>query len=188
MAETRVLVVYATSEGHTAVVAERIADVLRGTVDDVDVRLAEHGPSPAGYDAVVAGGPIHATHHSRHLVHWLERYAADLRRMPTALFQVSLTSAGDDEDHHRAARDLLAHLEEQTGFDPDIVGLFAGALLYTRYGWFKRHVMAAIAKREGGDTDTTQDHDYTDWEAVESFATDIAALVAAADRPVRRDA
>lgn len=176
MVDRRALVVYATSEGHTALVAERIADVLRRTVDDVDVRLAEDGPSPVGYDVVVAGGPIHATHHSRHLVHWLETYATELRRVPTALFQVSLTSANDDEEHQRTARDLLAHLEERTGFDPDVVGLFAGALLYTKYGWLKRHVMRAIAKHEGGDTDMSQDHEYTDWEAVESFATDVAAL------------
>ena len=190
MVDRRALVVYATSEGHTALVAERIADVLRRTIDDVhidvDVRPAEHGPPPEGYDVVVAGGPIHATHHARHLVRWLEQYAAELARVPTALFQVSLTSARDDEAHDRAARELLSRLEEDTGFDPDVVGLFAGALLYTRYGWFKRHLMAAIARREGGDTDTSRDHDYTDWDAVEAFATDVAALAIAADRPAAR--
>jgi len=187
MVDRRALVVYATSEGHTALVAERIADVLRATTDDVridvDVRLAEHGPSPEGYDLVVAGGPIHAGHHARHLIRWLERYAAELAALPTALFQVSLTSAGDDEAHDRTARELLARLEEDTGFDPDVVGLFAGALMYTRYGWFKRHLMKAIARREGGDTDTSSDHEYTDWDAVEGFATDLAALVVAGDRP-----
>jgi menaquinone-dependent protoporphyrinogen oxidase len=182
MVERRALVVYATSEGHSALVAERIAEGLRATIDEVDVRIAEHGPSPDGYDVVVAGGPIHAGHHARHLVQWLKRYAAELTHVPTALFQVSLTSARDDEAHARTARDLLARLEEDTGFDPDVVGLFGGSLNYTRYGWFKRHVMAAIARREGGDTDTTTDHDYTDWDAVEHFATDVAALAAAGDR------
>src|SRR5215217_8406943 len=62
MAETRVLVVYATSEGHSALVAERIAEALRRTVDVVDLRLAAQAPDPSGYDAVVAGGPIHASH------------------------------------------------------------------------------------------------------------------------------
>jgi len=190
MVDRRALVVYATSEGHSALVAERIADVLRRTIDDVhidvDVRPAENGPSPEGYDVVVAGGPIHAGHHARHLVHWLERYAAELEAVPTALFQVSLTSAGDDEAHDRTARELLAQLEEKSGFDPDIVGLFAGALIYTRYGWFKRHLMRAIAHHEGGDTDTSSDYDYTDWDAVESFATDVAALAVAAHRPAGR--
>jgi menaquinone-dependent protoporphyrinogen oxidase len=182
MPETRALVVYATSEGHTSVVAERIADVLRRTIDSVDVRLAAEAPSPEAYDAVVAGGPIHAAHHARPLVHWLERHATELKGRPAALFQVSLTSVNDDAAHTQRAHDLLADLEQKTGFDPDIVGLFAGAVLYTRYGWFKRHLMRAIVSREGGDTDTTRDYDYTDWAAVEQFALDVAALVASADR------
>ena len=60
--------------------------------------------------------------------------------------------------------------------------MFAGALLYTRYGWVKRHLMRAIARHEGGDVDTSRDHDYTDWDAVEHFAGDVAAMVAAPPR------
>ena len=57
---------------------------------------------------------------------------------------------------------------ERTGFDPDAVGLFAGALVYTQYGWLKRHLMRSIVKREGGDLDMSKDYEYTDWDAVRS--------------------
>ena len=57
--------------------------------------------------------------------------------------------------------------------------MFAGALVYTQYGWFKRRVMRVIARREGGDTDMTHDHEYTDWQAVEQFARDVHKLVQA---------
>ena len=50
---------------------------------------------------------------------------------------------------------------------------FAGALRYSRYGWLKRRLMRSIARREGGDTDTSRDHVYTDWDAVDRFAVDI---------------
>lgn len=179
MAETRALVVYATSEGHSALVAERIAEALRKTIDVVDLRLAAQVPDPSAYDAVVAGGPVHAAHHDKALVHWLETYAQEVNAKPSGLFQVSLTSTNDDETHTREARDLLVGLEEKTGFDPDVVGMFAGAVLYTRYGWFKRRLMRHIVAKEGGDTDITQDYDYTDWDAVERFARDFGALVAA---------
>ena len=68
---------------------------------------------------------------------------------------------------------------DRTGFDPDLVGLFAGALVYTQYGWFKRRVMRVIARREDGDTDTSHDHEYTDWQSVEQFARDVHKLVQA---------
>jgi menaquinone-dependent protoporphyrinogen oxidase len=63
-------------------------------------------------------------------------------------------------------------LLDATGLDPDVVGLFAGALAYRRYGWFKRHLMRSIARRQGGDTDMTRDFEYTDWDAVTEFAAD----------------
>ena len=50
----------------------------------------------------------------------------------------------------------------------------AGALLYQEYGLLKRLVMRMIAKRAGGDTDTSRDHVYTDWEALERFAGQLA--------------
>jgi menaquinone-dependent protoporphyrinogen oxidase len=37
--------------------------------------------------------------------------------------------------------------------------------------------MRVISRREGGDTDTSHDHEYTDWQAVEQFARDLHKLV-----------
>lgn len=171
-----ILVVFHTAEGQTAQIANRIAEVLRGEGTAVDVSAVDAAPPPDGYAAVVVGDSIHAVHHSRELTRYLKDHAAVLNAMPSALFQVSLTSANPDDEHTAAAQGLVHELVEKTGFDPDIVGLFAGALVYTRYGWFKRHVMRAIVKREGGDTDMTHDYEYTDWDAVEHFARDVNAL------------
>jgi menaquinone-dependent protoporphyrinogen oxidase len=42
-------------------------------------------------------------------------------------------------------------------------------------------MMRLIAGAAGGDTDTSRDYEYTDWEAVERFAMDFAARL----HPVR---
>ena len=47
---------------------------------------------------------------------------------------------------------------------------FAGAIKYTQYGFITRWIMRRIAKKEGGDTDTSRDHEYTDWVQVTRFA------------------
>jgi menaquinone-dependent protoporphyrinogen oxidase len=174
--DPKILVVFHTVEGQTAHIADRIASVLRAAGDTVDIAAVEEAPTPDRYDAVVAGGSIHAVHHSRQLVHYLEEHAGALNAMPAALFQVSLTSANPDEEHTAAAQGLVHELLGKTGFEPDIVGLFAGALVYTQYGWFKRQVMRAIVRREDGDTDMSHDYEYTDWNAVDQFARDVDAL------------
>jgi menaquinone-dependent protoporphyrinogen oxidase len=172
----RVLIAFHTEEGQTARIAERIADVLRASGTSVASAPADAETSVEGYDVVVVGGSIHAAHHSKALRRFLRAHAADLDAMPTALFQVSLTSASPDDEHTATAHGMVQELLDETGFSPDIVAMFAGALVYTRYGWFKRHLMRAIVKREGGDTDMSRDHEYTDWDAVEAFARDVATL------------
>jgi menaquinone-dependent protoporphyrinogen oxidase len=182
MAVPRVLVVFHSSEGQTARIAERIALVLRERGETVDVSGVETAPAPDSYDGIVVGDSIHAVKHSRAMIRYLEAHVATLNSMPSALFQVSLTSANPDAEHTATAHALVEDLLARTGFDPDLVGLFAGALVYTQYGWFKRHLMRAIVRREGGDLDMSRDFEYTDWMAVARFAEDVDRLVRTSGR------
>jgi menaquinone-dependent protoporphyrinogen oxidase len=173
----KVLIAYYSSEGQTRRIAEHLAAELGRLGNLVEVASVEQAPDVGDYDAVVVGDPIHAVHHSRALTKWLRSHADELGGKTTALFQVSLTSANPDEEHTASAQKLVHELLDRTGFDPDAVGLFAGALLYTRYGWIKRHLMRSIVKREGGDLDMSRDYEYTDWTVVDQFATDVDAIV-----------
>jgi menaquinone-dependent protoporphyrinogen oxidase len=180
MAASRILVVFHSAEGQTAQIAAHLADVMQGDDAVVETSTAEAGPDPAGFDGVVLGDSIHVGEHSKELTAYIERHVAALNAMPAALFQVSLTSADDSPDSAAEAGALVAKLLDATGFDPDIVARFAGALAYTRYGWMKRRLMHQIMRKSGGETDTSRDHEYTDWAAVEQFGRDVAAYVATA--------
>ncbi len=172
----RVLVVFHTGEGQTEKIADRIVNELERKDALVALSDAASAPPPTAYDAVVVGDSIHGGRHSRQLARWVERYEQQLADVPVALYQVSLTSAIDDETHTAEANRLVQQFLDATGLDPDMVGLFAGALAYRRYGWLKRAVMKRIVAAEGGDTDTSRDHEYTDWDAVDQFAADVLAL------------
>jgi len=52
--------------------------------------------------------------------------------------------------------------------------MIAGALKYTQYNFFIKWVMKGIARKEGGSTDTSRDHEYTDWEQVTAYARRLA--------------
>ena len=182
MREQRILVVFHTTEGQTEKIANRIAAVLQGDGASVDLHTADSAPAPDGYDSVVVGGSIHAGRYGSALTDYIKANAAALNAMPAGLFQVSLTSANPDEQHTKAAHGMMQKLLDDTGFDPDVVGMFAGAVVYTKYGWIKRRIMKAIVAAEGGDPDTTNDHEYTDWAAVEQFARDVQAHVRATGR------
>lgn len=173
-----VLIVFHSVDGQVEKIASRIAEHLRAIGADVTMAPAADAPAPDGFDVVVLGDSIHVSHHSKELTAYLRAHVQRLNELPTALFQVSLISAGEGERPQQLAHGLVDELLAETGFDPDVVGLFAGAVLYRRYGWVKRRIMRAIVAREGGDTDTSHDHEYTDWEAVDHFAEDVGRLAA----------
>ena len=117
--------------------------------------------------------------HGRPLRHYVGRHQDALTSIPVAVFQVSLASAEHDEEHDAEAHSYLDQLLEGTGLRPEAVGLFAGALAYTEYGWITRRVMRSIAAHEGHSTDTSSDHDDTDGDAVDAFAADVLRLARA---------
>ena len=58
---SRILVTYASTHGHTAKIAARIADVLRADGHTADLR--DDLPDVDGYDAEIAGGSVHGGMH-----------------------------------------------------------------------------------------------------------------------------
>lgn len=177
---TRVLVVYGSSEGQTASIAERIGDVLDDDGIDVTLVHANHSPAdlePADYDGIVVGASIHAGRHQAAVGKFVSSHHDTLTRLPSAFFSVSLSAASADPDAREEARNLLEGFLEESSWEPDLTRSVAGALRYSEYGLLKRFVMKRIAGRESGDTDTSRDYEYTDWAEVESFAREFATLL-----------
>ena len=179
---TRLLITYHSEEGQTGKVVERIADVLRESGAQLHVAPLGADPDPADFDGVIFGDSIHLGRHSAELGRWLSGHADELAGVPTAAFQVSLTSAVDDHEHAAEAATMMRDLLNAYGLVPDLVGLFAGALAFTRYGWLKRRLMTHIAEQEGllgpGRVGRSEDVEFTDWDAVDHFARDVYAVMA----------
>jgi menaquinone-dependent protoporphyrinogen oxidase len=101
-----------------------------------------------------------------------------LNGLPTAFLSVCLAvlekGTGPREEILRIMRRFL----DRCGWRPTITKMVAGAVPYTRYGWLKRQMMKRIVGKAGGDTDTTRDFEYTDWNDLRDFARDFAALAA----------
>jgi menaquinone-dependent protoporphyrinogen oxidase len=167
----RILIAYATTEGHTRKIARFLADELRSAGHQVTLAdVTDEPPPPAGHDAAILGGSIHAGGLQEGLAHYARSRAAALNALPSAFFSVSLSMAGDEEVSREEVRQSVAKLLAKTGFSPRQVVHWAGALRYTEYNWFKRYLMRTITGRKGStDIDTSRDYAYTDWDEVKAF-------------------
>ena len=176
---SRVLVLYASTHGHTARIAERVAATLEATGIDIDLQRAGAGdPPPTGYDGVIVGASVHAGHHQKEIVAWAERHHTCLGLRPSAFFSVCLTAADDTEESRIATRAYLDEFTEATNWTPDRTITFAGAIQYREYDFATRLLIRLLMHKGGHPTDTSHDHDFTDWDAVEEFSRAFAARLA----------
>lgn len=166
---SRILIVYATTEGQTRKIVRRIAEMARGHGCEAVVLDSTTNPPPVGghYDAVIAAGSVHAGRHQKSLVAFVRRNRDMLRRVPNAFVSVSLTAVNTDAPAQAAAQACVDRFVRETEWRPRVTWLTAGALMYSRYGFLKKRMMRWIAKKNGGDTDTTRDYEYTDWARLE---------------------
>jgi menaquinone-dependent protoporphyrinogen oxidase len=181
------LILYATREGQTRRIASRIAESLGGrgfTVDVIDVGR----PLPGDFDLARYGGAvlaasIHIGKHEKTMVQFVKAHRTALERLPTTFLSVSLSQAGADdmnrtvEQRSRSAAEVKKTIDlflRITGWRPGRVHPVAGALLYRQYRPMIRLVMRIISRMAGGSTDTSRDHEYTDWKAVTRFADEFA--------------
>jgi menaquinone-dependent protoporphyrinogen oxidase len=172
------LIVNGTTEGQTRKIAARMAAIACELGHAAILMDAAAGPerAPRGkYDAVIVAASVHRGRHQAPVARFVRGFLPEMRRLPTAFFSVSLSAAGREPRQREAARRCADAFLRETGWRPEMVRLVAGALAYTRYGFLTRWMMKRIALREGGDTDTSRDHEYTDWEQlrrdVEIFVT-----------------
>ncbi len=184
------VVLYATREGQTRRIAERVSATLRSlqyTVDVLDV--ARELPASfdlARYAAAVIAAPVHIGKHEKAMVEFVRKHHAELECIPSAFLSVSLSEAGAEdanatpERRKRAAANvnkMTGAFLRKTDWCPTRVHPVAGALLYRQYGTIVRLVMRFIASQAGATTDVSRDHEYTDWQAVDRFAVEFASNV-----------
>ena len=175
---SRILVAFASVEGQTRRIAERVGEVLTRAGHSVTLRSIVDGSasSVAAHDAVIVGASIRYGHHARALEQAVRARVAEIASRPNAFFSVSL-SAGGPGAKPAAAQGYIDAFRQRTGWTPQRTASFAGALPYTRYNPFIRMLMRFIVGRAGGETDTSRDYEYTRWEDVERFAREFAARV-----------
>lgn len=177
-----VLVLYATTEGHTRHVAEHVGETL--VAHDLDVKVINVRESRAldlsQFSAAVLASPVHAFHHDRALTRFVKANHDALEKLPSAFLSVSLTeakveSAKSPEELREAVVERDKQLGEffaETRWRPRNVLPVAGALLFAQAGFFKRLLLKAIAR--GAKLDSTKDQVFTDWRALDSFAHQFA--------------
>lgn len=173
----RLLILYGTTNGHTRKIATALGETLgeEGFPCDVfDAKRIPHELDPAAYDGVLVAASVHAGGYQRAVKRWVWQHAGQLNLVPSAFVSVCLGILERRPEAQTEVRAIMNRFLQASGWQPAANKTVAGALLYTQYGRLTRWFMKRIVSKAGGDTDTTRDYEYTDWDDLRTFAQDFA--------------
>ena len=184
------LIVYGTTDGHTANVARRMAQMLTaaGIRPIAVVQPSGILPRPDAFDAVIVAASVHRGRYQKPVARWVQAHAVRLNGKTSAFVSVSLGILQQDPAVQREIHRIVERFLLGSDWRPSTTIDVAGALPYTRYNWLKRWMMRRIAAKAGGDTDTSRDYEYTDWQALNTFCVQFARRVNVAERPAAASA
>jgi len=167
-----ILVTYASRNGATGEIAERIGAVLRQADLAVAVLPVDEVRSPEAYRAVILGSAVYIGSWRKEAVKFLETHAASLAERPVWLFSSGPTGEGDPVAlvEGKILPDGLKPLVEQ--IQPRDIAVFHGNIDPQRIGFLERAVIKNMKKPFG---------DFRDWEQIKQWAGRVAAALQVAE-------
>jgi len=184
LAETvrcEVPVLFASTEGQTALIAIRLAAVLHEHGLDseaIDVSTPQaHAIDWSRVHGALVGASLHMGRHQNTAARFVHEHAADLNAVPSAFFSVSLAAASKNPDEVAEAVRIARAFPATHEWKPSLILSVAGRLAYREYNFLVRFLIKRIAKKEGGPTDTSRDHELTDWDEVDRLGREMAAAI-----------
>lgn len=167
----KVLIIYGTTEGHTAHVCHFVESAIAAAGENVTIcDASRQSPDPAAYDICFVGASLHVGNYQASVIEYVRRHHDALNRMRTAFLSVSLSAAGENPHDWEGLEQCVARFTQSTSWHPTVVHHVAGAIRYSHYDFFKRLALKFIAHRRGQGTVTSRDYDLTDYDELKQFA------------------
>ena len=127
------------------------------------------------YKGIILGSSLRNRQYADSIGQFIRQHTADLERIPSAFYSVSL---GDVKWWRWGVNRCINDFLGKYGWQPKLIGRFGGALKYTQYEnkWMKWGMLCGAAIM-GHPTDTSRDHEFTDWNDVGRFSRQFVAIL-----------
>ena len=171
-----VLILFESIEGQTRKIAQFVETKVRSagykaTLVDASDKMAE--VTFEGFDTVILAAPVHERRHPPNFELLLTASRADLAARRTLMVSVSLGAAFPEL--HEEAQDYLDEMKMRTSLKPNVELLVAGAVRPSSYSYYETEVLRHAVLRNQAIDPGTQEHEFTDWEALAVVVTEFVS-------------
>ncbi len=173
----KVLLLHSSREGQTIKILRYIEEKLGNVECEIKDLNSISSINLSKYDKVIIGASIRYGHFNIKLYQFIDSHLEQLNQSNAAFFCVNLTARKESEG--KDTPEGSAYIKKfliKSPWQPKLIGVFAGALYYPRYRWFDRVMIRFIMFLTGGETDTSKEVEYTNWEKVSLYVASIKKL------------
>ncbi len=175
-----VLVAYATRHGATAGIAERIAETLTAEGAPAEARPVDEVADVRPYDAVVLGAAAYMYHWLKPATAFAKRHRSELAARPVWLFSSGPT--GTDTVDPKGNDVLVASRPKEFEQLPAVLGSRGERVFFGAYDRDAPPIGLAekmAARMPAAARDAIPSGDFRDWDAIDTWAREIAAELVA---------
>ena len=164
------LLTYSTVDGQTELIRRKIAGYYN--VEDIDILPISPSINLNNYKAVVIGASIRYGKYRNEIYDFIESNLDSLNKLDNAFFSVNVVARKPEKSTPKTNPYVIKFLNK-IDWKPKIIGVFAGKIDYPKYKLIDKYAIKFIMWITKGPTDTSKTYEFTDWKAVEDFATNL---------------
>jgi menaquinone-dependent protoporphyrinogen oxidase len=169
-------IVYATVDGHTLKICNKIVKTLQEQNKNVELfTIDSFHKKVTDFDKLIIGSSIRYGVHDKQIIEFINKNKAELDTIKTAFFSVNLVARKPEKSAPETNPYVVKFFKSIT-WKPTMVEVFAGMLDYKKYKTFDRIMIQFIMWMTKGPTDKNTKIEYTNWEKVTQFGKKLASF------------
>jgi len=169
----KILIIYSTTDGHTKKICNYISEKLEQKFRSKVISLNKsENIDLTKYDLTIVGASIRYGKHKSELYSFIHRNLAQLNSIDSAFFSVNAVARKDN----KCSADTNPYMQKflkKTNWKPKNLAVFAGKIDYSKYKVVDKFMIRFIMWLTDGPTNTSNVHEFTDWNRVELFCKEL---------------
>jgi menaquinone-dependent protoporphyrinogen oxidase len=169
-------IIYSSVDGQTLKICNKLREGIQQNNQKVALfSIADFNEDVTNYDKLIIGASIRYGVHNKEIIDFINTNKKQLDSIKTAFFSVNLV-ARKPEKNTPDTNPYVIKFFKSIDWTPTVVEVFAGKLDYKKYPFFDRIMIQFIMWMTKGPTNTNTEIEYTNWDKVAAFGTQLKNL------------
>ncbi len=172
----KTLIIFSTVDNHTKKISHYISNFLdsKESIDVVNLEIVNKY-NLMDYNRIIIGASIRYGKFRKNLYEFISENKIYLDKKVSCFFGVNLVARKKEKNSPETNPYIIKFLKK-TNWHPNLVGVFAGSLEYSKYKISDKFIIKFIMWITDGPTDTSKDYEFTNWDDVKNFSKKICEI------------